>query len=220
MEISAPLSTPPAARHRGRARAASIVLVLLLCLAATCLAAGWLRPWGDNFWAVVPGRVYRSARMNPEELDRVIQEKRLRTVLSLEGGNARRPWWRQEDEVCRRRGVEHRTLYMQGFALPQPEALQQVLAVFDTAEYPLLFHCRQGADRSGLVAALYLHLYAGRPLDEAQRSELTWRKGHLGFGPATFAEQFLNLYRRTGQGLSLRDWILTRYPDVYARAVR
>jgi hypothetical protein len=99
--------------------------------------------------------------------------------------------------------------------LPPPSQLDLLLAAFDRARYPLLFHCQAGADRSGLVGTIYLNVYRHVPLDRAEASQLTWRYGHIRWGRAHPMDDFFRLYRATGGGLSLRDWIATRYPALY-----
>ena len=45
-------------------------------------------------------------------------------------------------------------------------------------EYPVLVHCKSGADRAGLFAALFLILREGATVAEA-REELSPRYGHF-----------------------------------------
>ncbi|HEU4753192.1 MAG TPA: hypothetical protein VFU47_08785, partial [Armatimonadota bacterium] len=74
-------------------------------------------------------------------------------------------------------------------------------------------------DRSGLAATLYLNIYQGLPLDQAQRQGLTWRYGHFTY-QAGALDRFFDLYRQQGEGLGLREWIETRYPAIYAAQAR
>ena len=101
-------------------------------------------------------------------------------------------------------------------SLPPPERITELLRALDKADYPVLIHCQGGADRTGLASTLYLNVYRNVPLDEAERKELTWRYGHFSRGEAHPMDDFFDLYRKTGHGLSLRDWAETIYPSVYA----
>jgi protein tyrosine/serine phosphatase len=175
---------------------------------------------GDNLHAVAPRRVYRSAYLPPARLARAIRTHGIRTVLNLMGGGPDDGWFRAEAAVCARLGVEHLTVSLRASRPPAPVALRQLLEVLDRAEYPLLFHCEGGADRSGLVGAVYLNVYAAVPLDRAVERQLTWRYGHLGLGDLRAADDFFRLYRRTAGGLPLRAWILERYPELHADARR
>jgi hypothetical protein len=72
-----------------------------------------------------------------------------------------------------------------------------------------------GADRTGLVATLYMNVYQHEPLQEAESQQLTWHYGHFSFGEAHPMDDFFRLYTRTGRGMDLRTWIKTRYPALY-----
>jgi hypothetical protein len=124
-------------------------------------------------------------------------------------------WYRSETESCQQRGVKHVTLSFSAQKMPPPGELKRLLKTFDTAEYPILFHCRGGADRSGLAGTLYLHLYKKIPLEEAQSRQLTLRYGHVPGGMARAMDDFLDLYRRTKGDLGLRDWIEKKYPALF-----
>ena len=206
---------------RRRLSGRTVRLLIFLCiLASLCLPFAYRYGFlGDNFRPVVPGTVYRSARLGPASLDRAIREHGLRTVVSLEGGDARRPWFRAEAEVCRRLQVKHVSIYFPGEDLPPPEALAELLSVFEQGQYPLLIRCKRGADRTGLAAVLYRHLHGDVPLEQAMRDELTWRTGHIdaGFGAGHMPHAFLGLYERSAAGMQVGDWIQTRYPQLYAR---
>lgn len=173
---------------------------------------------GDNFHPVVPGRVYRSAQVNPPRLEELIQRYHLRTVISLRGGNEGDRWYRGETAVCQRLGVLHSSVSLRATALPSPRQLRALLQLLDRSPYPVLLHCRGGADRSGLAATLYLNLYAHVPLGKALEQQLTWRYGHFR-GQARAMDDFFELYRHTSAGLGLREWIEQRYPRLY-RALR
>src|SRR5262249_29836647 len=63
----------------------------------------------------------------------------------------------------------------------------------DRSEYPLLFHCRRGADRTGLASAMVLLLQTSTSLDEARR-QLALRYGHVAIGRPAYLNEFLDLY--------------------------
>ena len=54
----------------------------------------------------------------------------------------------------------------------------QILAIVHDAPKPLLIHCKSGADRAGLVSALYQYALAGAPAAEADR-QLSLAYGHF-----------------------------------------
>lgn len=186
----------------------------LAFLACVLGLLGYAGVFGGNIRTVEEGRVYRSASITGKLLDNTLQSKGIRTVLNLRGGMGDAKY-RSEAESCKRLGVALIDAPFSAVRYPPPAALERVLKTFDSAEYPILFHCRGGSDRSGLVGTLYLHLYKNVPLDEAQASQLTWRYGHLSWGQARAMDDFLNLYRKTSDGLGVREWITKKYPALY-----
>jgi protein tyrosine phosphatase (PTP) superfamily phosphohydrolase (DUF442 family) len=157
-------------------------------------------------------------------LDTVLDTRGIRTVINLRGESSDAGWYRSELESCEKRDITHIDVALSAGRLPPPEELRKLLAAFDKAAYPVLFHCRGGADRTGLAGALYVHLYQNVPLDEALEGQLTWRYGHLSgryagivIGQAYPMDEFFNLYRAQNDGLPMRAWILQRYPALYAQ---
>lgn len=61
---------------------------------------------------------------------------------------------------------------------PTREELKTAIELFDRIEYPMLMHCKSGAERTGLMSILYLLLKEGVPLAEARR-QLSARYGYF-----------------------------------------
>lgn len=190
--------------------------ISLAVVAVILLFLWYIGVFGGNVRVVSPGRVYRSAQLTGRNLDDVLQQDNIHTVINLRGGSMRDAWYRSEIASCRKYGADHVDVDMSAHLLPSPLRLAELLNTFDRARYPVLFHCQSGSDRSGLVGTLYLDIYQHEPLDLAEEDQLTWRYGHFAFGQTHAMNDFLNLYRSTGHGMSLRDWIVRRYPSVYA----
>ena len=168
-----------------------ILLLLLLLLLR------YVGVFGGNIRTVSEGRVYRSAHITGDLLENLLQEKGVRTVLNLRGGSMNDWWYRSEVESCQKLHVRHIDAAFSAVKFPPPHVLVNILGVLDHAEYPLLFHCRGGSDRSGLVGTLYLHLYENVPLDEAQKRQLTLRYGHIRIGQAHAMDDFFEIDRKS-----------------------
>jgi len=171
---------------------------------------------GGNLREVVPGQLFRSAQLSAARLGAVIDADQIRTVINLRNGSPTRADAVAEREECSHRGVAYVSIPMSAVVLPPPERLTQLLDTFDHASFPVLFHCEGGSDRSGLTGTIYLNVYQHVPLDEAEARQLTWRYAHFSWGQAHAMDDFFDLYRKTAGGLSLRQWIETRYPALYA----
>ena len=203
------------AKTRGKVNAwRGLVFGFVLFLASLLGFLGYIGWFNGNVRTVEPGKMYRSAQLSPDHLKSVLKEHGIHTVISLRGGDSHSRWFRDEQQVCNSQGVDFEALSLRASALPRPKDLDRLLEIFDHAQYPMIFHCQGGADRSGLAATLYLHLYDHQPLDQALQNGLTWRYGHF-LVQAHAMDDFFAMYRKTGDGMDLRTWIKERYPDLY-----
>ncbi|WP_339950633.1 tyrosine-protein phosphatase, partial [uncultured Albimonas sp.] len=76
---------------------------------------------------------------------------------------------------------------------------------------PVLFHCKSGADRAGLMAALWMVLREGRSAAEAS-GQLSLRYGHLSRGPTGVLDRFFaEATAAEARGVPFRQWIETEY---------
>ena len=65
--------------------------------------------------------------------------------------------------------------------------------LFERIEYPMLMHCKSGADRAGLMSVLYRHLREGVPIEIAKK-ELSWRFGHFRQADTGILDYFFERY--------------------------
>jgi protein tyrosine phosphatase (PTP) superfamily phosphohydrolase (DUF442 family) len=173
-----------------------------------------------NIRVVDPGKVYRSAQLTGSGLADCLTSRHIRSVVNLQGPRTEDAALQGERVLCRGLGIQHVDIGLEADQLPRPAEMRKLLDALDSLPRPLLMHCRAGSDRSGLASAVYLVVYRGVPLDQAQSSQLTWRYGHWSFWRARAMDEFLDLYRETGRGVSLRAWIEDDYPRVYAKQER
>jgi len=131
----------------------------------------------------------------------------LRTVVNLRGAS-RQPQYLLEAKICADLGLTLIDLPMNATRAPRKEVLLQLLDTFETAERPLLMHCKSGADRTGLAAALYL-LTQGETVDAA-RGQLSAKFLHFRRGKKAVLDEVLDEYARHSD-LTVRAWITDHY---------
>lgn len=134
--------------------------------------------WSGNMHEVVPGELYRSAQLDPSQLGEYVKENRIATVLNLRGPNPNAPWYQDEIKESAELGVKHIDFAMKASRELTDEQAMKLIAVMRDAPKPLLIHCRSGADRTGLAAAMYVAAIAKKGEWAAQR-QLWLNYGHI-----------------------------------------
>lgn len=170
---------------------------------------GILRYRWHNFAEIAPG-LYRSNHPNHARFEDYAKLG-IKTVLNLRGATHHSHYY-FEVESCKKLDLNLIDLPLRARAAASPELLLEVLDVLEQLDTPTLMHCKSGADRTGLVSALYLIHILGKPVSEAKEM-LSFRFLHLKFTKTGMLDYLLHLYgkRQVDTGISLRDWIATEY---------
>ena len=183
---------------------------------------GALRLIHRNEHEIAPGRMRRSAQPSPFDIER-LAKLGVRTIVNLRGDKPS-GFYFLEEEACRRLGLDFVTFRVFSREAPSREILHGARALFSRIAYPALMHCKSGADRVGLMSALYLFLQEGVPFDRAL-GQLSLRFGHIRRGKTGVIDHALELYlahaRRTGADLSSADaffrWVDSDYDPAAAK---
>ena len=144
---------------------------------AIALYCGALQLLG-NVHVVVERQFYRSAQLDKTALAQVIQEHGIKSVLNLLGANPQKSWYVNEIKVSEAFGVEHYDYGISANEVVTPDQIDEIVKIIRGAPKPILVHCKNGADRVGLVAAVYLANIRGVIVDEASH-QLSLYYGHF-----------------------------------------
>jgi protein tyrosine/serine phosphatase len=156
-----------------------IVRPLLAALVVIGAYAAYLA-YTDNFHTVIAGELYRSAQPSPEDIAAWHKRYGIKTIVNLEGPHPYAAWYRKEKATAEALGITLIDHQMSAQRDVQAPEVDQILKILSTAQRPILVHCRNGADRSGLVSALYVAAIAhGSEL--FAEFQLTPFFGHLPF---------------------------------------
>jgi protein tyrosine phosphatase (PTP) superfamily phosphohydrolase (DUF442 family) len=191
-----------------------VVRGLTLALALAAAGYAWSVLAGPNFHTVVPGLVYRCAQPSADRLESLVRQRGIRTVINLRGCCDPLPWFLEEYRVANRLNVSQEDLSFSATRLPSVPTLLQLIDILDHTDYPVLFHCHKGADRTGMASAIALLLKTETPLEEA-RAQLSPRYGHLPLGKTGNIDRFFDLY---SEWLAARG--LAHSPGVFRRWAR
>ena len=204
-----PAVPPDAVLPKARASLArAIVVGCLLGALLACVVEIGRMTMDRNRHVVVPGRVYRSAQLTPAQLERDVRKHDIKTVVNLRG----RPfsdWYPAQSETTQGLGISQEDVTTSANRLPAPVEVRRLVEVFDHSEHPILIHCQQGADRTGLAAAVYLLLYTDADFATARR-QCSPRYGHVPIHTAASMDEFFDFYEAW-----LRDQGKTHSPDSF-----
>ncbi len=177
----------------------------------------FLRRLWTNFDEVAPG-VYRSNQPDRARFAR-LKAQGIRTVLNLRG-TAEQSHYLFEREACDELGLTLIDIQLHARKPAQPERLLDLIEAFRTAERPMVMHCKSGADRAGLAAAIYLIAIEGRPVAEA-RKHLSLRYIHVKWSKTGICDHLLDTYeaRAARSPISFEDWVANEYdPEALAES--
>ena len=127
------------------------------------------KPNPDNFYELQPSLAYRTKTLEKDVLENYIKTHNIKTILNLREVNSNSLWYKQEEDLAKKHGIALKTVALNPLTLPTIEQLKQILNAFDKMPRPLLIHCEHGADRTGLVSALWVIEKMNGTLEQALR---------------------------------------------------
>jgi protein tyrosine/serine phosphatase len=165
-------------------------------------------------------RAWRCAQPAPHHIRKFAQQG-VRTIINLRGENGRGGYW-LEQAACEKYGIALVNFKISSRRAPTRERIAAAFELFNRVEYPMLMHCKTGADRTGLMSVLYSVLKEGLPLSKAKR-HLSLRYGHLRENGAGIIDDFFDRYLADNrrQPMPFVDWVNEVYdPEDLTRAFR
>lgn len=216
--MAANVENTPRPRRRKLLKLSALLAALVLAGAGGYVLV--VRYGLDNFHAIVEGQVYRSAQPDPRDLRKWVSRYGLKTVINLRGKSDSPPY-RSEREVLASAAVRLIDIRFTADRLPSAWQLRELIAALEQAERPLLLHCRDGIDRTGMASVIAAMAVGGQDY-AAARGQLSWK--YLGRGAAdggvtelfTAYEAYCDRRRAgTGAWKAFRDWALTVYHPYY-----
>jgi protein tyrosine/serine phosphatase len=165
----------------------------------------------------ISARMWRSAQPTPAQVRRAA-EAGIRTIINLRGRRDCASYL-LEREACARHGITLVDFPLDSREPPSRERLHGLGKLFTGIEYPALMHCKSGADRAGIGAALYLLLHEGRPVEEAM-DQLHLRYGHLRSARTGVLDHFLQAWRdhAATEPTAFYDWVDRTYDPARLKA--
>ncbi len=162
-----------------------------------------------NRHKIAPG-VWRSAQPSPAQIASLAR-KGIKTIVNLRGERDCGSY-RLEVEACRRHGIKLVNFPLQSRSAPPAEVIHQARLLFQEAEYPILLHCKSGADRAGLMSALLMYTKEGKPIEEAAK-QLSLKYGHFKKSETGILDYLFQRYLADSseEPITFFEWLETHY---------
>ncbi|EHD13572.1 hypothetical protein CIN_17640 [Commensalibacter intestini A911] len=168
-----------------------------------------------NFHAVIPSKVYRCNHPTPARLRKLVQKHHIKTIINLRG---KRDCGSDalSRQAAKQLGITQLDLPFESRGAPHKDRILNLAQLYPNLEFPILIHCKSGADRAGLVSAL-ITLFEGKTLDDAI-AQLSWKFGHFKQAKTGILDRFFVYYYQQTQGkIDFLTWINQDYHEDFLR---
>ena len=187
--------------------------------------------WGDHGFLRarfanrhdIGGGMYRENQPSPKRIA-LLAEEGIKTILNLRAESPK-GFYLLEEEACQKHGIKLVNFRVYSRDVHTREKIRAAKALFPTLEYPVMMHCKSGADRTGFMGVLYRHFHMGDSIEQAME-QLSFKYLHIKEGKTGMLDFFFNDYlkyaaqeKEAGRDAEFIDWVETVYEpaDVKAR---
>ncbi|MCP4614031.1 MAG: dual specificity protein phosphatase family protein [Planctomycetes bacterium] len=149
----------------------SVLFLLILVFGSFLIHSSF----SGNLKEVIPQKIYRSAQPTPEQLREWTERYRIKTIINLRGDVKKEI--KDEQLTARQLGIKMISLKLSSRRLTAKYLLVELIEAIESAETPILIHCRSGYDRAGTASALAAMAIANIEYEKAK-----WQ-AHVPLGP-------------------------------------
>ena len=173
---------------------------------------GFLRLCYHNFHKI-DDNVYRSNMPTPQRIKKY-SKLGIKTVINLRGVR-KDGGWLLENEACKKHNIKLIDFRARSRAAPEKEMIFKAEKLFQSIEYPVLIHCKSGADRAGIMCALYM-LTHGNKLPSIAKKQLSWKFLHIKWAKPGVLDAFVEEYSLDNKKTTIKfmDWVEKKYDPI------
>ena len=174
---------------------------------------GFIRSIYANFWKI-DEKMMRSAQPSPSMLID-LKKKGIKTIINLRGERDDSVN-KLEKKICSNLKLNLVEFKMLSRSAPTKEQVKNAKDLFNKIKYPALMHCKSGADRTGIMASLYLILHKKIDVHQAI-SQLSFKYLHVKYAKSGILDVFFQeyiLFKKKGGKLNFFNWSQKKYDPV------
>ena len=170
-----------------------------------------LRSMFRNFYAL-SNNAFRSNHPSPAFIKKLHEKYGVKTIISMRRANSSGAYL-LEKEACDKYGITLINHPMSSRSLPDAEKVLQARDILKTAEYPILIHCKSGADRAGMMSVFYKHFIENESIEEALK-QLSMKYGHFRWADTGKLDYFFDDYlqfKTENPDVDFTEWLSQHY---------
>ena len=152
---------------------------------------------------------YRSNQPFPWQILADKNKRGIKTIINLRGVRNCSSFF-LEKETCERHNIKLINFPVTSRAAPKVETILAAKKLFNEIEYPIIMHCKSGADRAGLMSALYLILHKNVSVNEAKK-QLSFKYLHIKYAKTGILDAFFDNYIKENKNKDFLDWVKNDY---------
>ena len=154
-------------------------------------------------------KTYRSNQPFPWQILDDKNKRGIKTIINLRGVRNCSSFF-LEKETCKKHNIKLINFPVTSRAAPKVETILAAKKLFNEIEYPVIMHCKSGADRAGLMSALYLILHKNISVDEAKK-QLSFKYLHIKHAKTGILDAFFESYLKENKNQDFLDWVKNDY---------
>ena len=152
---------------------------------------------------------YRSNQPFPWQILADKNKRGVKTIINLRGIRNCSSFF-LEKETCEKHNIKLINFPVTSRAAPKVETILAAKKLFNEIEYPIIMHCKSGADRAGLMSALYLILHKNISVIEAKK-QLSFKYLHIKHAKTGILDAFFDNYIKENKNKDFLDWVKNDY---------